>query len=319
MSRLFSALCLAVIFQGCVATGRCLSRPQVDARSIIIISDVDDTVKVTNVPNFLASVRNAVSSTLLFAGMKELYRGLLGETGYLEFVSGSPTVLRKKVAGSLDAAGFPRYELTLRVNPMNKRFKSECLNRMYGGSANPFLLIGDDTEEDPEVYEEFRQGRNVPAVYIHRITGRASAHQEKCMTVFTTAYDIAMHEYRAGRLPLDGAVEVGEAVLTSPDSTFFPAFQKCPDDFAQTARPAPPDFTAVPDPTCPEPSAQALELPERLEGLQRLIEQRIRNLCWVRRSSKALATEGGASRRSAIPPPPTWPAAAGHETCFTGR
>lgn len=298
MRNLISALCLAVALQGCAASSHLINCPQTAADSFILVSDVDDTVKVTNVPSFFAKVKNGLSSRLVFAGMPELYQGLLGEeevSGRLEFVSGAPTFLRNKVTRVLTDAGFPCYQLALRAKPLKtstERFKSGYLAGTHGMSARQFILIGDDTEKDPEVYEEFRKGRNVSAVYIHRITGRAFAYKEKCMTAVMTAYDIALHEYRADpdRLTLDEAADVGEAVLTSPDSTFFPIFQKCPDESAQTlAVLASP--TALQDSQCPGQSAQAVALPERLETLNRLIEQRIRALCLNRRPTRPRPVE----------------------------
>ncbi len=265
MKKLLLALCLAAFLQGCAGATRCPSRPG-EAGALILVSDVDDTVKATNVERFFASARNAWSGRFMFAGMNELYRGLLGEAGSLEFVSNAPTLLQKRVARHLDAAGFPGYRLTLRGNVTNGRFKQECLQAMHGASTSRFLLIGDDTEHDPEVYEEFRQGRDVAAVYIHRITGRAFGYGKRGMTLFTTAYDIALHEHRADpdRLTLEEAEAVGEAVLTAPDAAFFPAFQRCPDG-----------------------PVQSLDLPERLARLQALIGKRIGNLCTQRRRAAA--------------------------------
>lgn len=262
MRNLLLTLGLAVLFQGCAAHGH-LNCPQAAADSFTLVSDVDDTVKITNVPSRLAKVKNGLYGKLVFAGMPELYQGLLGENAYLEFVSGSPRLLRNRLTRRLDGAGFPRFQLALRGNPFRatRLFKLECLTSMHGKLPGQFLLIGDDTEMDPEVYEEFGAGREVRAVYIHRITGRDFDYAGKGMTPFTTAYEIAVSEYRAGHLALEQAAAVGEAVLASPDSAFLPAFQACPQE-----------------------AAQSLDLPEPLAGLRERIDTRMNALCSNRRA-----------------------------------
>jgi phosphatidate phosphatase APP1 len=271
MNRLLAILCLAAAVQGCAAAGRTNCPQTASAASFILISDVDDTVKITNVPSFFASVKNALSSRQVFAGMPELYLGLLGETdpGRLEFLSGSPAVLRGKLTRSLDGAGFLRYRLALRANPVRGtgRFKSECLGAMHGAARNQYILIGDDTQQDPEVYDGFgsKLGEgDVLAVYIRRVTGRAiEVGKKDHFSVFTTAYDVALREHRAGRLTVEQAAAVGEAVLTAPDATFLPNFQKCPEDFAP-----------MPD------------LPERLALLADLTDRRMKTLCAIRRAKR---------------------------------
>jgi hypothetical protein len=101
------------------------------------------------------------------------------------------------------------------------------MKELYGASGNHFLLVGDDTEMDPEVYSEFAAPRpnQVLAIYIHRITGRpvpAGSFE------FVTAYDIALHEYEARRLSEEQAAIVGNVVLASRYSSFLPDFQACP-------------------------------------------------------------------------------------------
>lgn len=206
----------------------------------ILVSDVDDTVKVTNVQDLHAAAKHAVASDLVFAGMPELYRELLGKNSPAErlgFLSGSPSILSHKVSELLNNSYFPAYNLTLRG--WRELFSSACnykakhMQEMYGTSKDKLLLIGDDTESDPEVYAAFSAQRpddQVLAIYIHRITGRALPPGS---VGFVTAYDIALDEYVAGRLSEEQAALVGNAVLTSQDRAFFPDFQECPQEYIQ--------------------------------------------------------------------------------------
>jgi hypothetical protein len=287
MKNLMLALCLAIVLQGC-AGGNYPNCPRTAAAPRTLVSDVDDTVKVTNVPHFFAKLKNGLTGKLVFAGMPELYKELRGKDGPLEFVSGAPAFLRKWVNQRLKIAGFPSFRLMLRKKPVGiGRFKLECLKSMYSGpdaADAGFILIGDDTEKDPEVYKCFRdfKGGEVLAVYIHRITGRAFEYDAaNDMKEFDTAYDIAIYEKAKGRLDENQAMAVGEAVLTAPDSVFFPDFQKCPKE--------PLPITGLSKP---------------LEDLKRLIDQRIQNIC-SHRQEKSMSP-------SRAPIQPLCPSDSGH-------
>ena len=227
----------------------------------ILVSDVDDTVKVTDVLHRNVSMRNAIHSKLVFAGMAELYRDLLGKDSpaeRLEFISGSPRILlTHKVDECLRDARFPPYRAALRNRVGSVAdFKTRVLRGLYGGSESQFLLIGDDTQSDPEVYAKFAAAKKpdqVLAIYIHQITGRALPPHS---IPYLTAYDIALKEYQAQRLNALQAAEVGLVVWKSEEAAFLPGFQKCPKEYAQ-----------LPD------------LPKPLEVLQTQIRDRMKDLC----------------------------------------
>jgi Phosphatidate phosphatase APP1, catalytic domain len=202
--------------------------------AFILISDVDDTVKITDVLDRDDALRKSLTSEAVFAGMPELYRALLGGESpaeRLQFVSGSPSLLSHKVNELLKDARFPAGDVTLRswselFTPAFD-YKTRHLSEMYGASDAKFLLVGDDTEKDPEVYAAFAAPRQdqVLGIYIHRITGRPVPPGS---IEFVTAYDMAIHEYLAGRLDDEQAAAIGSVVLAAKDDTFLPGFQDCP-------------------------------------------------------------------------------------------
>lgn len=208
------------------------------ADSFILVSDVDDTVKISNVLDPVDKIKRAPSE-LVFAGMPELYRQMLGPDSSkqrLWFLSCSPIFLNHHVKETLTKSKFPKYDLTIR--PLDKlsdckAFKIKNLEGKYAKSGEKFILIGDDTEQDIEVYEKFSAFKptgQVLAVYIHRIKGE---NDLKGALPFVTAYDIAMHEFLARRLSEQQAAAVGNAVLASKDKTILPNFQKCPKKYEE--------------------------------------------------------------------------------------
>lgn len=204
----------------------------VAAEPFVIVSDVDDTVKITNVLRRRRAVLNAIFSERVFAGMPELYGEMLGRDSSparLRFLSGSPRLIEEEVREAL--APFPAHELTLRRYRQTFKeafdFKWKALQQAYASSTEKFILIGDDTEADPEVYAAFaalKRGQ-VLAVYIRRVTGRRLPAGS---VSFVTAYDVALRELAAGRLTEDQANAVGEAVLNAADGRLLPRFHECP-------------------------------------------------------------------------------------------
>jgi len=239
------------------------------ADSFILVSDLDDTVKITDVHNRDNLHCNVVIGKLVFAGMPELYSHLLGENSPVErlmFLSGAPFIFSFNLRKLLNDAHFPAFNLTLSgatdLFSSHYEYKTKHMKELYGAAeGHNFILIGDDTEYDPEVYAHFSANRNdVLAIYIHRITGRDLPQGS---IAFVTAYDIAMHEFQAGRLSEKQALEVGNAVYNSSDVTFLPDFQGCPEKYVQIA-----------------------DLPENLTRLKKKIEDRITTICSSR--TKAL-------------------------------
>jgi hypothetical protein len=254
-------LIASIILSACLIAGSARA-----ADSFVLVSDVDDTVKITYVLDSDNVACNAMTSKLIFAGMPDLYRFLLGENSSarrLMFLSGSPFIFNDKVRELLNNAHFPSYSLTLRGwNELLDRsfdYKTKHLKELYSASeGNNFILIGDDTEKDPEVYANFSatsKMNKVLAIYIHRITGRKLPPGS---VGFVTAYDIAVHEFLAGRLTEKQAADVGDAVLKSePVATFLPNFQECP----------------------PKEYEQIAGLPPTLVQIKKQIEDRITTLC----------------------------------------
>lgn len=215
--------CLLFVLGSTVAVG---------AEPYVLVSDVDDTVKITNVLRRRRAVLNAIFRERVFAGMPELYRQMLGPGSAptrLRFLSGSPRLIEEEVREVL--AQFPAHELTLRRHRESLAesfdFKRNAMARLYESSTETFILIGDDTEADPEVYADFaaKKPGQILAIYIRRVTGRPLPAGS---IPFVTAYDVARNEVAAGRMTEEHAKAVGEAVLRASDKQLLPRFHECP-------------------------------------------------------------------------------------------
>jgi hypothetical protein len=216
-----------------------------------IVSDIDDTVKITDVPDPLQALINGVFGRSVFSGMSELYTQLLttqppadGQYHRMIFLSGGPSQLASELRSTLVVdRGFPAADFLLKTHwpePEIQAFKEGQLQVIAPKINGAFILLGDDTEKDPEALTDFAasaagQGR-VLAIYIHKVTGRALPGGVS--SAFYTAFDVALAELAAGRLTADQAAAIGDVVLAAAQNTpasLFPSYAFCPEDLAYTA------------------------------------------------------------------------------------
>ena len=138
----------------------------VDEAGIIVISDIDDTIKVTAVGNRNATLRNTFLMPFKAVdGMPELYRGWAA-TNHAAFlyVSASPWQLYAPLADFLRDSNFPAGAFFLKtVDFKDKTFFAlfQSPDQYKPGVIEPlmkrfphrkFVLVGDSGEQDPEIY-----------------------------------------------------------------------------------------------------------------------------------------------------------------------
>jgi phosphatidate phosphatase APP1 len=155
-----------------------------------VISDLDDTVIQSRVANFLQAARTIMlgnaRTRLPFAGVAAFYRALeRGGDGRRHnpvfYVSSSPWNIHDVIVEFLALQGIPEGPLLLRdwdielaaLSPTRLRQHKEPLIReildLY--PSMPFILIGDTSQRDPEIYREIvrtHPGR-ILAIYIRNV------------------------------------------------------------------------------------------------------------------------------------------------------
>jgi phosphatidate phosphatase APP1 len=160
-----------------------------------VISDMDDTVLQSNVASFLRAARLVLlenaQTRMPFHGVAAFYRALQAGTGLtgpnpIFYVSKSPWNLYDVIAQFLERQEIPLGPILLRdwdVVPerATKGFKTREIETIFQTYPSlPFILIGDTTQKDPEIYREIIRafpGR-VRAVYIRNVaagTARSAA------------------------------------------------------------------------------------------------------------------------------------------------
>jgi phosphatidate phosphatase APP1 len=159
-----------------------------------VISDIDDTVIQSRVSNFLQAARTVMlgnaRTRLPFPGVAAFYEALRKGAGGDEknpifYVSSSPWNIYEVITEFMDLQKIPKGPLILRDWDINlsalsssrhTEHKSRAIRdimQLY--SSLEFILIGDSSQEDPEIYRaivsEFPD--RVKAIYIRDVTRSA--------------------------------------------------------------------------------------------------------------------------------------------------
>jgi phosphatidate phosphatase APP1 len=162
----------------------------VDETGTSVISDIDDTVKVSNV----ADRRELLKNTLLrefvpVPGMAEVFSRWEAAGAAFHYVSASPWQLSNCLCSFLGAAGLPAGSMHLKLfrlkdsTPLGrltsrKRSKRRAIEQiMRDFPGRRFVLVGDSGERDPEVYAAVarRRPEQVAGVFIRRVPDRVAA------------------------------------------------------------------------------------------------------------------------------------------------
>jgi phosphatidate phosphatase APP1 len=205
-----------------------------------VISDMDDTVLQSSVTNFVRAARVTLlenaRTRLPFPGVAGFYRALAaGSTGNsgnpIFYVSSSPWNFYDLIADFLEVQRIPAGPLLLRnwdIGPSllhNAPHKSQYISEILGTyPALPFVLVGDSTQEDPEIYAELVaiHGKRILAVYIRNVhphPERARSIRELARRVETAGstlvladdtLTIARHAVAHGWVSGDALGDVGE-------------------------------------------------------------------------------------------------------------
>lgn len=161
----------------------------VDADGMSVISDIDDTVKVSNVANRRELLRNTLLREFAAVpGMPDAYRRWHEAGATFHYVSASPWQLSESLCTFLTAAGLPAGSMHLKLFrlkdstplgrlPSRKRSKRRTIEQIMGDfPQRRFLLVGDSGERDPEVYASVARRRptQVAGILIRQVESRAS-------------------------------------------------------------------------------------------------------------------------------------------------
>ncbi len=206
------------------------------AQKFLVVSDIDDTLKVSGTAHYYSAVLNVLNRDT-FPGMSALYQELAKSAEKVFYLSASPQSMASRLQDILVVSGgFPAGQFLLSnwwKWESTFYYKLQQLNNLAEANDTAFLLVGDDVHWDPEIYEQF--AKEVPTnriigTYIHQIGARPLPSS---VSPFTTAYEIVLNEIEEGRLSVEQGLRVGKVILDSDRMDLvFPSYKVCPTAFA---------------------------------------------------------------------------------------
>lgn len=197
----------------------------------IIISDLDDTIKKTNVDRSSAALFNALFTKKAFAGMSDLFETMQTYSSDLYILSNSPNLFRFNIKQLLKKHDINYVEVSTRNLLKDKdafAYKYNYVVKKIIETGKKAILIGDDVGEDPEVYLKVKQNypQSVAAIYIHKVKNRKIPNG---VIPYISVFDIALNEYLFKRMNLSQAQFMGDALISEyAIKNVIPKFAYCP-------------------------------------------------------------------------------------------
>ncbi len=219
----FTKLSAVVVFAAAIFVHSTFATAQsASQRQFVLVTDVDDTIKVSHVVDTVSKVIRFLADPEAFAGMSELYHAMLNEAqkrgmrSNFIVLSGTPTLLESSVFDFLDTYLFPQ-PLEVITRPLlmdTEEYKTEAVTTIVSHPVMKdasIILIGDDTEHDVAAYENSIASLGgspqlESQIYIRRVKGTATTTSKSI--AFDSAADIAMVEFLKGRLSLTATEKI---------------------------------------------------------------------------------------------------------------
>lgn len=230
----------------------------------ILISDMDDTIKISHVLDKSEVTKNMGKIGNHFAGMGGIYGLIKLENPDVDFYyvsNAPPALMRKNHTNFLALNKFPVADdsLRMRPNPLNGNFKFENITSIIN-EQNPttVIMVGDNGEHDTEIYAKvakkyantsIRFLQYLHTVYYTKASEDPGKNLENGQTAFVTAWDLFLQLRQENILSAqhseDLAVGFAKTLIQEPSdlkdgSLLFPSWLDCR-DFKWTA----PDLDSV--------------------------------------------------------------------------
>ena len=185
----------------------------------VVISDIDDTIKMTGILNSKISVGfNGIFGKTAFAGMSELINEYYLNGADVYYVSGSPQMIDCIIDTFLTDLNFPQADqrfLKDKISSDSYKFKMDAIRHILAKDPTFIaVLIGDDTEHDAEVYHDISiefPGR-VKAIYIRAIQN-AKLPKNPLIKNFFSSVEIAANEMLIGQFSYAGLETVVDGFI----------------------------------------------------------------------------------------------------------
>lgn len=202
------------------------------SRKVLVVTDVDDTIKVSHVLKNISKVGRAADIYSPFTGMAQLFQLIRNEnpgSTRLAYLSNAPEELVGIPAASLTHGAFlkqnrfPEGDLILRKDVFDSEHKIKSL-RILIESEMPdvLILIGDNGEKDVDVYQQISQ-EYAYLTHMQVVTFIHQLYSSKNSFFVPDAFEEIGRSLHAGQIgyvtPIEISLKLNELSLIGADKT----------------------------------------------------------------------------------------------------
>jgi len=214
-------------------TAFCLANVAFSAPDFLIVSDFDDTVKITGAHEPWEALGSTLWGAPPISGMVELSKDWVSASGQpWNVVSGSPTQLRSFIAEFFTQFNLPLAHVFLKSWGRSEsmlEYKTKVVEKLVSESNVPVVLVGDDTQQDPETFAGIKKRfpEKVASAYIHRVRPDRPRLPKEVQGYISPA-ELTASEIKEGRLNEPSLIRVLLEIAKKPLIQLFPKFYYCP-------------------------------------------------------------------------------------------
>ncbi len=197
----------------------------------MVISDLDDTIKITDAGDLSNATWNGVFTEKVFTGIPEFLKHTRKYTNSLHVVSAGPKLIKTRILSVLRKHNIQHDGVYLRSVPGKEgklNFKVRTIAEIMDKNPGDVILMGDDVDLDPEVFTEVNKkySSRILGIYVHMVKNRKIP---EAFTRYWTSLDLALQEHMAGRMDNEGVSGVAKPLLSETKlSMIIPKFANCP-------------------------------------------------------------------------------------------
>lgn len=197
---------LILIFLVSICSSKAFSKP-------LVISSVNDIIKRNRGEN-IRGFYHALLAKRTFTGMDLLFKELGPD---VIFVSSRSDIFKSNIEELLLENGVPYLEVYtqgLWEFSSDYAYKLHTIKRILNTTRQKVILIGDDEGVDEEVYLQVAKDfpEKVERIYLREVKGEVLS--SALVWPFTNAYDLAVAEYRAGRLGMSALKDIAKDIIS---------------------------------------------------------------------------------------------------------
>lgn len=201
------------------------------ASNLFVVSDLDDTIKITQVQSRSRMVWNGLFTKKVFTGVDNVFRAMEGYTDKTYVLTSSPSFLKYNITSL-----FKKYDLNVHhlitrniIKDRDSRvYKFKSIERIIKNDPSArLILIGDNTDSDHLIYQDIQKKYpdSIEAIYMHKVkTGEIPKNQK----VWFSSIDLAYYEFLANRLNESEVFEVFSKLEKSSMKHIIPNKLYCP-------------------------------------------------------------------------------------------